>query len=354
MKHPLAHCWMLAAMLSLIPSLEAAPAGAPVVRVGAADPLLWTPQVLTSDLSRTLQPWNEAGRLVRLHVVVSDPAAAALAWQSLAESFPMGGNGPAITIVETALPEGARFAVDATLVPRPGHAPVEGSRVLAPGPRLFVSGQAEKGDGTLAGATRATLQSLEKSLLHAGSNKERVVQVKAFFSPMGEAATVRNEVARFFGDQTPPLVLTEWGSPLIEIEVVASAPEAPAESPILEFLTPPGMTTPTVYCRMARVNRGGLLFLGGIYGEGINPETEVRFVLEQLKTRSEMSGSDLEHLIKATYYVSSDGTSKALNLLRPEYYDPLRPPAASKSSVTGVGLPGQAIVLDMIAVEKPR
>ena len=115
---------MLAAMLSLIPSLEAAPTGAPVVRVGAADPLLWTPQVLTSDLSRTLQPWKEAGRLVRLHVVVSDPAAAALAWQSLAESFPMGGNGPAITIVETALPEGARFAVDATLVPRPGHAPV--------------------------------------------------------------------------------------------------------------------------------------------------------------------------------------------------------------------------------------
>ncbi|MGE3314127.1 MAG: hypothetical protein AB7O26_03345, partial [Planctomycetaceae bacterium] len=60
--------------------------------------------------------------------------------------------------------------------------------------------------------------------------------------------------------------------------------------------------------------------------------------------------SDLKHLAKATYYVTNDDVSGKLTTLRPKYYDPKHPPAASKASVTGVGMEKCTITLDMIAV----
>ena len=65
------------------------------------------------------------------------------------------------------------------------------------------------------------------------------------------------------------------------------------------------------------------------------------------------TGSDLKHLAKATYYVASDDASNRLNEIRPRLYDPARPPAASKAMVTGTGIKGRKITLDMIAVKKP-
>jgi len=60
--------------------------------------------------------------------------------------------------------------------------------------------------------------------------------------------------------------------------------------------------------------------------------------------------SDFQHLIKATYFVSLPEVSAKLNELRPRYYDPRRPPSASKAMVPGIGLPGASISMDMIAV----
>jgi hypothetical protein len=68
----------------------------------------------------------------------------------------------------------------------------------------------------------------------------------------------------------------------------------------------------------------------------------------------DVSGSDLKHLVKATYYVSGDAVSLGLNQLRPRYYDPLRPPAASKAIVPGVGYSSRTLTMDMIAVPVPR
>ena len=61
-------------------------------------------------------------------------------------------------------------------------------------------------------------------------------------------------------------------------------------------------------------------------------------------------GSDLRHLVKATYYVADDNTSRLLNELRPEYLEDGRAPAASKAMVPGTGSDGRTITLDMIAV----
>lgn len=65
------------------------------------------------------------------------------------------------------------------------------------------------------------------------------------------------------------------------------------------------------------------------------------------------TGSDVRHLVKATYYVSDDGASKPLNVIRQKYYDPKRPPAASKATVPAVGVPDRSIAIDMIAVRVP-
>ena len=56
------------------------------------------------------------------------------------------------------------------------------------------------------------------------------------------------------------------------------------------------------------------------------------------------------HLVKATYYLNDDELNKWHNTVRPDYFSPRLPPAASKASVTGVGRSGQGITMDFIAV----
>jgi hypothetical protein len=58
----------------------------------------------------------------------------------------------------------------------------------------------------------------------------------------------------------------------------------------------------------------------------------------------------MRHLVKATYYVSDEDASKQLNALRSKYYDPRRPPAASKAMVPGIGVAQRSISIDMIAI----
>ena len=75
-----------------------------------------------------------------------------------------------------------------------------------------------------------------------------------------------------------------------------------------------------------------------------NPE------LEQLRSILKHKDKDLKHLAKATYYVSDADASGKLNELRPKFYDPQRPPAASKAMVNGVGMKDRSISIDMIGV----
>jgi enamine deaminase RidA (YjgF/YER057c/UK114 family) len=63
------------------------------------------------------------------------------------------------------------------------------------------------------------------------------------------------------------------------------------------------------------------------------------------------TGSDMRHLVKATYYVSDDDAARWVDRIRPKVFDPVRAPAASKLMVHGVGHPQRTITIDMIAVE---
>jgi hypothetical protein len=87
---------------------------------------------------------------------------------------------------------------------------------------------------------------------------------------------------------------------------------------------------------------------------GASTTEQAQQPFERLKKLLAKTGSDLTHLAKATYYVTDDEVSQALNQIRPKYYDPARPPAASKAVVAGTGRPGQRFVMDMIAVPSSR
>lgn len=229
----------------------------------------------------------------------------------------------------------------------------KGFAVLPVGPRVYISGQAEP-DEHLGRATAKTLKGLDDTLKFLAMDRTRVVQLKAFVQPMTSLAEVKREIATFFGEgAVPPLVFVEWSSGKtvpIEIELIVAG-GTKGTGTTLEFLTPPELKPSPVFSRVARVNSGPLIYVSGLTGPaGLDGKAQTEAIFGQLRRILSQAGSDFRHMAKATYYVSDDPASRALNDLRPKFYDPARPPAASKAVVVGVGLPGRTITLDMIAV----
>jgi enamine deaminase RidA (YjgF/YER057c/UK114 family) len=240
---------------------------------------------------------------------------------------------------------------------------VDGQRPLAVIPaaatsRVYVSGQAEKGDGSIGDATKQTMASLLKTLKFLELSAADVVQVKAFIAPMSKSSDVTKEIREAFAPlAAPPIVLVEWesSSQPVEIELMAATRNPlPQKRPVVEYLTPPEMKSSPVYSKVVRVQSPVTIFISGLFGTQSDPdsEAELRDLFAQTKSLAEAAGSDLKHLVKATYYVSAKGSSDQHNKLRPEYYDPARPPAASKAMVKGVGRAGRTITWDVIAAPK--
>jgi enamine deaminase RidA (YjgF/YER057c/UK114 family) len=207
-------------------------------------------------------------------------------------------------------------------------------------------------------ATKKTLEKLVAAIGHLGLDKKDIVQLKAFLEPMSDVTIVRKQIVDFFDGNAPPLVFVEWRSPKpnppIEIELLAPAKgDFSKETNSISFLTPPGTIDSKVFRRVARVNHGKLVYISGLYGEITGDGgVQVREIFRSLKGILQQSGSDFDHLVKATYYVSDDDASNRLNEIRPQFYKPDRPPAASKAKVQGVGMPEKTVTMDMIAVTR--
>jgi enamine deaminase RidA (YjgF/YER057c/UK114 family) len=290
-----------------------------------------------------------AEKIVKINVVAASQLAADAARRVIPQQT--GGEPPAMSFVVGALPmANARVAMDAIAIGKNPRAARPRAMVLPPGPRVYISGQAEKGDSPADAAAR-TLAKLMGTLEFVGASANDVVQARCFLTPIDSAAEVAAEVDRAFGGRIP-LIFVEWKSDLpIEIEMIARCPTAPAGAPAVEYLTPPGVTGSPLFARVVRINRGDTIYLSGIYSEAAGDgEQQVTSIFEQLKSRLSNHGGDMQHLAKAIYYVSDGDASKKLNDLRPKYYDPKRPPAASKAMVPGVGMADRSIVVDMIGV----
>ncbi|OAI54725.1 hypothetical protein AYO44_14355 [Planctomycetaceae bacterium SCGC AG-212-F19] len=336
--------------------------------VGKDDPAAQVEKVL-DNLAAALQE-ARAGldRAVKVNVYVRRPAVIGEVHKAMARRF-SGAVKPAITFVEGTLPHtDALVAMDAVAavgpdgpgeVKRLRSAALPGAKntthlaIMPAGPHVYISGQAVKGED-LATSTRKTMEGLRETLKFLGLNEAQVVHVKGFLKPMAAVAEAEKEIARFFGDQpVPPMTFVEWTMALpIEIELVVAAPRAKDKAAeAIEFLTPPGVQASPVYSRIARINQGKIVYISGLFGKTANDaDAQIREVFAALGELLTETGSDFRHLAKATYYVADEETSRKLNELRPTYYDPRRPPAASKAVVPGVGVPGKTVTLDMIAV----
>jgi enamine deaminase RidA (YjgF/YER057c/UK114 family) len=289
-------------------------------------------------------------QIVKLNVVARTQAIADASRASLRSRKPWHERPP-VSFVVGALPGDAAIAVDAVAVAAPRYADSPSAHILPPGPRVWISGQAEKG-ATPAEATAKTIASLLKTLEFVGSTKDQVVQAKCFLTPMSGAQDVMDEFKKVFGEKKLPLVFVEWKSDLpIEIELIAAAAPAKPDAPVVEYLTPPGMKPSPLFARVVRVNRGDLIYTAGLYAQKPGTgEEQVLSIFEQLKHILRDTGCDMRHLAKATYYVSDNDASAKLNEIRPKYYDAQRPPAASKAMVPSVGMTERSIEIDVIGV----
>ncbi|MCP4853338.1 MAG: alpha/beta hydrolase fold domain-containing protein [Fuerstiella sp.] len=306
--------------------------------------------------------------LVKLNLYVADKKTAKATLTFLAAWCPADAR-PAVCTVVTALPQGRKFAVDAVFIARQldvgakvTHRFGDGGKVsagkarvsvLPKGDVVYVSGQAQPGDG-LAAATNATLQGLLETLEGLKLGGADIVQLKCFLEPMSKVKIVDQEIEVFFGNDTVPAVShVEWirggGSRPIEIELVAAAPLTKTTETV-NYYTPPGMKASPVFSRVARIHGNRRVYVCGLISEVTDDDTaQVHSVFQKLIRQLKPTRSNLRHLAKATYYVADGDVSSQLNTVRPHYYDPKRPPAASKAMVSGIGFADRTISVDMIA-----
>lgn len=298
-------------------------------------------------------------RAVKLNICVADNQLIPELRKYITKSF-KSGKRPAVSLVTgDIIPSEALFAIDAIGVSTLSAAPPRQSQVaVLPGAGVvYVSGQAANGE--IAGAAQATLKQLDSTLKFLGLTKKDIVQIKSFICPAADIDLVKKEMAAFFEGQTiPPAVYVEWTSkkPLIEIELIAAVPGPSNRSAKqLEFITPAGMTASPVYSKVTRVNYGKKIYLSSLYAEKSGPgDSEVADIFSTMAKVLAASGSDFDHLAKATYYVVTDSASNQLNAIRPKYYKPESPPAASKAIVKGVGIEDKGLGIDMIGVVKEK
>jgi len=225
--------------------------------------------------------------------------------------------------------------------------------VMPAGGKLFISGQAERGTD-LASALRLTMAGLHRSVAHLGLKKSDIVQVKAFFKPFSEHAVLTREVeASFGGAPTPPAVAMEWVSDqFAEIELVVSAHARPKPEEKITFAWLPWLTKSPRYCNVTQIAAGTpLIFIGAIDGgDATDPRAQMKTIFERLGSTLFEAGSSYRHMAKATYYLADPSARALLGDIRDVYYDPARPPAASALNMPGLGYPGRAAMIDVIAV----
>jgi enamine deaminase RidA (YjgF/YER057c/UK114 family) len=181
-----------------------------------------------------------------------------------------------------------------------------------------------------------------------------VVHVKLFLQNAGDISASREELFNFFDRQPPPATWVQWTMKgPIEIELIAQAGAAAAGAPdTVSYHNPPPAKASPLYSRVALVHGGRTIYTSGVYAGAATPDAaaETRLALTALRGLIKKAGGDFEHLVKATYYPATDATSAALNQIRPEFYDPQRPPAASKAPVQHTGDAESELTMDLIAV----
>ena len=355
----------------MVHTAQSLPIDASGAVTGADDPRAQV-RLALDNLARSLESAGSSlDRLVRINAVTADELTTTALASELEARFRLDSR-PAVTLVGGTLPaQGALVALDAVAAaenvrdlqtsptwtvsaPLPRVPGASHAAVLPNGPRAYISGMAADGEPEMAASD--VLVQIDGILEYLQASREQLVQLKCFLRPIASASRVERRIVEFYGGRAPPVVFVEWlNRQAIEIEAIVSlAPRNDAEGiRSIAHRTPPGMRVSPVFSRIAEVFHPASIYVSTLNGRTAHSsERQIREMFADLTKVLEQVGSDLVHLAKATYYVSDDTTSTALNQIRPEFYDPQSPPAASKASVPATAVPGHSLAVDMIAVPR--
>jgi enamine deaminase RidA (YjgF/YER057c/UK114 family) len=237
-----------------------------------------------------------------------------------------------------------------------GHEGCADAAVLPAGGVAYLSGQPDEG-GLDSSAVARSMSGLTKTMGHLKISPKDVVQLKVFLRPMTSAKEVLGELRKFFPDQMlPPVVFVEWLATVpVEIEMIAQLPPSDKPADDVVYYTPPEVRPSNTFSKAVLLRGDRQIYISGLYARvPSRGEPQAVYLFDQLQEVLKKSGSDIRHLAKATYYVSDDDAARWVDRLRPRVYDPLRPPAASKIMVHGVGMAQRTMTVDMIAVPTGR
>lgn len=302
---------------------------------------------------------SDARQLLRLTLTLVDESDQAAAAAVLARRFPE--HAPAVTWLGSPVAEShARVAVEAIAAsPRPVSVTTitsDGGALLPAGPRIFLSGQAERGQD-VPESVALTMASLLRSAEELGGSASGVAQIRVFLRPFSSHADALAKITPLFPrNHCPPVLVSEWTLPIpVEIEMILAGDSRPSADPApLRFPVLAGKPRSPRFSHAAMVGAGvPLVFLGGIAADSpLTPADEWPALFAHLGLVLGRAGSSFRLLVKATYLLEDESPRPSLNDTRAVYYDPLRPPAASAVGVRSVGIPGRAASLDLIAVPR--
>ncbi len=342
--------------------------------VGARDAQAQT-RYLIDQLRKVLRSAGSRLKgLVKLNVVAATPADVKIVERTLASIF-NAAEKPALTLVAGDMPyEGVLVAIDGVAVSDENvsdvtvrnnsavfHEPRQSqAAILPPGEKIFLSGWIDRGKGELQEVVDATLAFQIELLQQLGSQRDRVVQLRAFLNMSQQRQVVQRAVDKLFKDQAavPPIVYVPWGREgAPEIELIAAGRFAPTDTnqkrQTVEYFNVPGVRASGVFSRATRVNSDRLIYVSGIVAsQDADSETQIREILNRLQNTLKAAGSDLQHMAKATYFLADRAAAQALTKVRRELYNPKRPPAASAFTAQSVGYENRAANIDMIAVPR--
>ena len=224
--------------------------------------------------------------------------------------------------------------------------------VLPRGGVAYLSGVPDEGTLTVPPVVKS-MSRLMKTLAELRLSPCNVVSIRVFLKPATAADEVLDALKKFFpGQITPPVTFVEWiASVPVEIEMIASLPPAGKAARSVEYYTPPDLRPAHTFSRAALVHTERQIYVSGLYARAAGKgEAQATDVFEQLKAILDQAGGDMQHLVKASYYVCDDDAGRGFDRVRPRFFDQLHPPAASKVMVHGAGRVQRTLTMDMIAV----
>ncbi|WP_298865847.1 PVC-type heme-binding CxxCH protein, partial [uncultured Gimesia sp.] len=330
---------------------------------------------LGSDLKRILDiSGSGLDQVIQINICVKNRLDLPKVQHELVTLF-KGKTLPATTFIAGDLPHPkALVAVDAVAVsswkskdtvqilthPDVFHQQGQSHVALLPwGETVYLSGWVHRGKAELATAVDGTLAFQQKLLKRLGGDLDGVVRIRVFLKPETERDVVAASITSLFKDSktVPPVVYTPWGNkrtPEIEFIAAGRKPTIQPRRSGVEFFNVPELKVSPVFSRATRINSDRRIYISGISGKaGDSADKQVSIVFEQLQEVLKKSGSDKNHLAKATYFMGNSEAIKALGEERRKIYDPKRPPAASGFLAGPSPFAGSVVNMDMIAIPVP-